>query len=69
MMNKIIFEVKQLWVLKNVDLVIENIDIINRKKANSNATYDFTTLYITNCDVIDFAFESGNRTNICISKT
>ena len=66
------------WVLHNVDPVIENINIINRKKkAKSIATYNFSTLYTTLphdklikrlCNVIDFVFEGGNRTHICISK-
>ena len=66
------------WVLQNEDPVIENINIINRKKkVKSIATYDFSTLYTTLphdklikrlCNVIDFVFEGGNRTHICISK-
>ena len=67
------------WAHQNVDPVIENINIINRKKkAKSIATYDFGTLYNTLphdklikklCNVvIDFVFESPNRTHICISK-
>ena len=66
------------WVLRNGDLVIENINIIKRKKkAKSIATYDFSTLYtvlphdkLINRlrNVIDFVFEGGNRTHICICK-
>ena len=46
-------------------------------KAKSIATYDFGTFYTTlpydklikrSCNVIDFVFEGGNRTQICISK-
>ena len=66
------------WVLQNVDLVIENINIVNRKKkAKSVATYDFSTLYTTLShdklikrlfNAVDFVFEGGNKTHICISK-
>ena len=66
------------WVLRNGDTVIENINIIKRKKkAKSIATYDFSTLYtIIPHDklikrlrnVIDFVFEGGNRKHICICK-
>ena len=65
------------WVHPNVDPLIENINIINRKKkAKSIATYDFSTLYTILphdklikrlFNVIDFVFEGGNRTHICIS--
>ena len=46
-------------------------------KAKSIVIFDFSTLYITLthdkvvkrlCNIIDFAFEDGNRTHICISK-
>ena len=46
-------------------------------KAKSIATYDFNTLCVTFphdklikrlCNVIDFVFEGGKRTHICISK-
>ena len=76
--SKFLSNYKKFWVLKNVDHVIENINIIYReKKAKSISTYDFSTLYTTLphdtlikrfCDVIDFVFEGGNRTHICISK-
>ena len=65
-------------VLQNVDPVIENINIINRKKkAKSIATYDLSTLYTTLphdnlikrlCNVVDFVFEGGNSIHIYISK-
>ena len=55
------------WVHQNVDPVIENINIINRKKkAKSLPIHDFSTLYTTLphdklisrlCNVIDFVFE------------
>ena len=76
--SKFLSNCSKFWVLQNVDPVIENINIINRKKkAKSIATYDFSTLYTTLphdklikrlCNVIDFVFEGGNRTHICISK-
>ena len=76
--SKFLSNYKKFWVLQNVDPVIENINIINRKKkAISVATYDFSTFYTTFphdkliknlSNVIDFVFESGNRTHICISK-
>ena len=66
------------WLLQNVGPVIEDINIINRKKkAKSIATYDFITLYTTLphdkliemlCNIIDFVSEGGDRTHICISK-
>ena len=75
---KFLFNYNKFWVLQNVDPVIENISIINRKKkARSLAAYDFSTLYTTLppdnsikmlCNVIDFVFEGGNRTQICIFK-
>ena len=65
-------------VLQNVDPVIEHINTIKRKKkAKPIATYGFSTLYTTLphdklikrlCNVIDFVFQGGNRTRICISK-
>ena len=75
---KFLSNYNKFWVLQNVVPVIENINIMNRKKkAKSIATYDFSTLYTTLphdklikrlCNVIDFVFEGGNRTHICISK-
>ena len=74
---KLLSNYKKFWVLENVDPVIKNINILNRKKkGKSIATYDFSTLYTTLphnklikrlCNVIDFVFEGGNRTRICIS--
>ena len=76
--SKFLSNCSKFWVLQNVDPVTETINIINRKKkAKSFATYDFSTLYTTLphdklikrlCNVIDFVFEGGNRTHICISK-
>ena len=43
---KFLSNYNKFWVLQNVDLVIENTNIINRKKkVKSIATYDFSTLY------------------------
>ena len=51
--------------------------LYRKKKAKSITTYDFSTMYTTLPhnklikrlrNVIDFVFESGNRTHICISK-
>ena len=66
------------WVVQNVDPVIENIHIINKKKKpKSIATHDFNTLYMRLphhklikrlFNVIDFLFEGGKGTHICISK-
>ena len=76
--SKFLSNYNKFWVLQNVDPVIENINIINRKKkAKSIATCDFRTLYTTLPldklikrlrNVIDFVFEGGNRTYICISQ-
>ena len=76
--SKVLSNHNKFWVLQNVDPVIENINIINRKKkAKSIATDDFSTLYTTLphdklikrlCNVIDFGFEGGNRTLIYISQ-
>ena len=76
--SKFFSDNNRFWVLQNVDPVIENINIINRKKkAKSIATYDFSTLHTTLphdkliemlCNIIDFVSEGGNRTHICISK-
>ena len=76
--SKFFSDYNRFWVLQNVDPVIENINIINRKKkAKSIATYDFSTLHTTLphdkliemlCNIIDFVSEGGNRTHICISK-
>ena len=76
--SKFLSNCSKFWVLQNVDPVTETINIINRKKkAKSFATYDFSTLYTTlphdklikrSCNVTDFIFEGGNRTQICISK-
>ena len=62
--------------IENLDPVIENINIMNRKKkAKSIATYDLSTLYTTLphdklikrlCNVIDFVFEGTNRTHIFV---
>ena len=64
--SKFLTSYNKIWVLQNVDLVIENMNTINRKKkAKSIATYDFTTLHTTLphdklikrlCNVIDFVF-------------
>ena len=76
--SKFLSNYNKFWVLQNVAPVTGNINIINRKKnAKSIASYDFSILYTTLphdklinrlCNVIDFVFECGNRTNICISK-
>ena len=76
--SKFLSNYNKFWVIQNVDPVIQNINIINRKKKpKSIATYDVRTLYTTLphhkfikrlCNVIDFVFEGGNRTNICIFK-
>ena len=77
--SKFLSNYNKFWVLQNFDPVAENINIINRKKkAKSIAIYDFSNLYTTIlphdklikrlCNVIDFVFEGGNRTHICISK-
>ena len=76
--SKFLSNYNKFWALQNVDPFIENINIINRKKkAKSIATYDISTFCTTFshdklikrlCNVIDFAFEVGNRTNICIPK-
>ena len=48
-----------------------------KKKAKSITKYDFSTLYTTFpydklikslCNALDFVFEGGNRTHICISR-
>ena len=76
--SKFLSNYNKLRVLQNVDPVIKNINIINRKKkAKSIITYNFSTLYTTLpqdklikmlCNVIDFVFEAANRTHIFISK-
>ena len=75
--SKYLSNYNKFWVLQNVDPVIENININRKEKAKSIATYDFSTLYTTLAydklinklfNVIDFVFEVGNRTHICISK-
>ena len=76
--SKFLANYSKFWVLQNVDPIIENTNIINRKKkAKSITTHDFSTLYTTLphdklikrfCNVIDFVFDGGNRTSICISK-
>ena len=75
--SKFLSNYNKFWVLQNVDPVTENINNINRKNAKSISTSDFSTLYTTLphdklikrlCNVIDFVFEGGNTTNICISK-
>ena len=46
--SKFLSNYSKFWVLQNEDPVIENINIINRKKkAKSIATYDFSTLSAT----------------------
>ena len=76
--SKFLSNYNKFWVLQNIVPVIENINIINRKKkAKSVATHDFGILYTTLShdklikrlrNVIDFDFEGGNRTHTCISK-
>ena len=76
--SKFLSNYNTFWVFRNVDPAIENINIISRKKkAKSIATYNFSTLYTTRphdklfkrlCNVIDFVFEDGNRSHVCISK-
>ena len=76
--SKFLSNYNKFWLLQNVDPVIENINIINRKKkAKSIATYDFSTFYTKlppdklikkMFNVIDFVFKGGNRTHICIFK-
>ena len=74
--SKFLSNYNKFWVFQNVDCVIENMNIICRKKeAKPITTYDFSTLYTTfphdksikrSCNVIDFGFEGG--THVCISK-
>ena len=76
--SKLLSNYNKFWVLQNVEPLIENINIINRKKkAKSIPTYDFSTLYTILphdnlikrlCNLTDFVFEGGNRTYIGISK-
>ena len=76
--SKFLSNYSKFWVLQNEDPVIENINIINRKKkAKYIAAYDFSTFSTTLphdksikrlCDVIDFVFKGGNRSHIYISK-
>ena len=75
--SKFLSNYNKFWVLQNVDPVIENININRKKKTKSITTYYFSTLYTTLlhdklikrlCNVIDFVFEGGNRTHICISR-
>ena len=72
--SKFLSNYNKFLVLQSVDPVMENINITNRKKnAKSVATVCYTTLLRAKlikslCNVIDFVFEGGNRTNICISK-
>ena len=76
--SKFLSNYNKFRVLQNIDCVIENINIINRKKkAKSIATYDISTLYTTLphdklikrlCNVIDFVFEGGNRTHLYFQK-
>ena len=76
--SKLLSNYNKFWVLQNVDPVIENINIIDRKKkVTSIATYGFRILdtilphdrLISGlCNIIDFVSEGGNRTYICISK-
>ena len=78
-LTKFLSNYNKFWVLQNVDFAMENISIFNRKKKpKSVATYDFSTLCTTLphdklikrlCNFIDFVFEGGNRTLICISKS
>jgi len=66
------------WVLQNVDPVLKNISLINRKKrAKSITTYDFSTLYTTLPHdklisrlegVIDVVYRGGDKTYLCVSK-
>ena len=76
--SKFYFNYNKFWVPQNVDPVIKNINILNRKKSTKSIATDyFSTLYITIphdqwnkrfCNVTDFVFEGGNRTRIFISK-
>ena len=62
------------WVIENSQPLIDKLDVINtRKKAKEVSTFDFSTLY-TNLphddllrvlnEIIDFAFDGGNRNYI-----
>ena len=74
--SKSLFNYNKFLVLQI--LINENINIKNReKKAKFMQKYHFSTFYTTLshdklikklCNVLDFVFEGGNRTHICISK-
>ena len=67
------------WVLQNIDPVMKNITIINRKKrAKSISTYDFSTLYTTITHhtlierlnkVIDKIYNGGDKNCVRVSKS
>ena len=76
---KFLSNYNKFWVLQNIDPVINNINIINRKKrAKSITTYDFSTLYTTIPHqklidrlnkVIDLICKGGDKTCIRVSKS
>ena len=73
--SKFLFNYNKLSVLKNVDPVIENNNIINRRKKLTLLQHITLVLCIPHflklkmlCNVIDFVFEAANRKHICISK-
>ena len=74
---KFISNYNHFWVLQNADPVIENINIINRKKrAKTIATFDFSTLYTTLphgklidrlTNVLDLVYKGGNKSILRVS--